>query len=833
MNSLIKLSLIIFGISITHFIAAQKTYFIDGYHGGIYGHYPGNFTSFINQTLENNPDWKINLEIEPESWDSIKIREPQAYLKFKKYFESQNPVNSRIEFVNPTYAQSYLFNISGESIIRQFDYGIQKLKKHFPNSVFETYSSEEPCFTSALPGILRSFGFKYASLKNPNTCWGGYTNGYNAETVNWVGPDNNKIITVPRYASEKLVTFSTWQTEAWTNSRTYFLSAFKARIKNPVGMCLQDAGWRDGPWLRKSQLNTQYTTWHNYFENIAEKPSANWKLSQEDIRVSLVWGSQKLQQIAQMVRKAESKLLTAEKISAIAGIFAKQTIPDSLFDEAWRNLLLAQHHDCWIVPLNWYDRVQSWTTKSELLADEVIKKAQGYLADTTNKTSITVVNTSGHTRSEVVSIILPFSIYKKQITILDDHNTPTPSQINVYPNRDSFQLLFLATIPPTTSCSFHIGNQIPDKYNGAIAEKLSNGNYLMESDLYKIIINKKSGTIEKLITKSNNKNIISDFYNRKFNEIKGFFYEQNKWISSRSSKKQIAIIENGPLRSQINISGNLDMHHFTQAITLTYGQKRIDFQTRINWSKNEGIGDGHAQGPEYDTKDFYKAFYVDTAKLSISFPVNMKNIKLYKDAPFDVTESKLGNTFFKTWDSIKNNIIYRWVDISDEKQGFSLFTDHTTSYSQGKAFPLSLTIAYSGKGLWDANYQVQNVTDIHYSIMPHTGNWEQGHINHEADLLFEPMLVFRGRQYYKTQSIFDLTGTGYELTSYRLKKDTLIARFYNSEGNYSLKRIHFGIPFNGMQWIELNGESDKPVFKNNKQILIDLPRLGFKTLQVY
>ncbi|MCH5596472.1 glycoside hydrolase family 38 N-terminal domain-containing protein [Niabella ginsengisoli] len=216
------LTLVICFVVISNITSAQNTYFIDGYHGGIYGHYPKNFTDFILKNLDKKPDWNINLEIEPETWDSVKARYPEAYTRFKSYYEKQYPKNSRIEFVNPAYGQSYFFNVSGESIIRHFEYGIKKMKEHFPNATFDTYSSEEPCFTSALPFILKSFGFKYASLKNPNTCWGGYTRAFGGEILNWVGPEGTKIPTVPRYGSEKLVNFSTWQTQAWTNSDDFF-----------------------------------------------------------------------------------------------------------------------------------------------------------------------------------------------------------------------------------------------------------------------------------------------------------------------------------------------------------------------------------------------------------------------------------------------------------------------------------------------------------------------------------------------------------------------------------------------------------------------------------
>ncbi|MCK7555963.1 hypothetical protein MKQ70_13405 [Chitinophaga sedimenti] len=166
---------------------------------------------------------------------------------------------------------------------------MKKLRTHFPEIVFDTYASEEPCFTSALPQLLRSFGFKYASLKNPNTCWGGYTRPFGGELVQWQGPDGTRILTVPRYASEALEPRSTWQTTGWSNNAAYINSALAAGITNPVGMCLQDAGWRNGPWL---QDKARYVTWRDYIGRIADPAKATvWPLSQEDIQVSLVWGA--------------------------------------------------------------------------------------------------------------------------------------------------------------------------------------------------------------------------------------------------------------------------------------------------------------------------------------------------------------------------------------------------------------------------------------------------------------------------------------------------------------------------------------------------------------
>ena len=85
-----------------------------------------------------------------------------------------------------------------------------------------SYSAEEPCFTRCLPAALKSFGTEFASLKNPNTCWDGYTTARGGELVNWIGTDGTSILTVPRYAVEALQENSCWQTIAHSNSMPRF-----------------------------------------------------------------------------------------------------------------------------------------------------------------------------------------------------------------------------------------------------------------------------------------------------------------------------------------------------------------------------------------------------------------------------------------------------------------------------------------------------------------------------------------------------------------------------------------------------------------------------------
>ncbi|HCN82847.1 MAG TPA: glycosyl hydrolase, partial [Sphingobacteriaceae bacterium] len=411
-----------------------KAYFIDGYHGGIWGHYPEWNTRFMADQLQKNPNWKINLEIEPETWAVAKEKDEKAYNDFRALFADQSIANRRIEYVSPAYGQSYLYNISGESIIRQFSYGIETVKQHFPSAVFTTYSSEEPCFTSALPQILKSFGYKYASLKNPNTCWGGYVRAFGGELVNWVGPDGTKLVTVPRYAVEDLKPKSTWETIANANSPAYINAAFKYGIEHPVGMTLQDAGWKQGPYLgdgSKAYQPTEYKTWTDYIDNSSIKvPKEDWKFSQEDVLTSLVWGSQILQRIAQQVRVSENKLVSSEKLAAMATVYKNAVWPKASFDQGWTRLLLSQHHDCWIVPYNgrpgdtWADKVVGWTGITNKNTDSIALQSTAKLSAgivSQDKKYIRVFNTLGAKRSELVKLDIPAD-WGQNIKITDSKN---------------------------------------------------------------------------------------------------------------------------------------------------------------------------------------------------------------------------------------------------------------------------------------------------------------------------------------------------------------------------------------------------------------------------
>lgn len=790
---------------------AQTAWFIDGYHGGIYGHLPPWQTKFMVEKLAQYPGWNINLELEPESWDSIAVHDAGNYAAFQKLIANQSN-NARIEYVNPAYGQAYMYNISGESVIRQFYYGMKKLRAHFPTIQFTSYSSEEPCFTSALPQILRSYGFSYASLKNPNTCWGGYTRAFGGELVNWIGPDGSAILTVPRYAIEAFKPHSIWETIASGNSKEYVQKAFAYGIQHPVGMCLQDAGWSFGPWLRGGNETgnngvyapTKYTTWRSYFTNVSNgKTGKDWHFSQEDVLVGLMWGAQVLQRIAQAVRHSENNIIQAEKLAAMSAVWKGTTWPESSFSEAWRTLLLSQHHDCWIVPYNgkkgdtWADKVVTWTGSTNNISDSITQHATRQLAGSAGA-YVRVFNTTAVERDEWVH----------------------------YGNQ-----LFRAKVPAMGYTSYKL-TALP-LVKGAAVTKLDNGLYQVETDLYRILIDPaKGGALTSWVAKQlGNKEFIEP--GRRLNELRGNFYNKGGMRSSADTTAEVEIIEKGGAEVKLVIKGWIAGTPFTQTLTLQQGQPRVDIHLKIDWKDNPAIGEYYDEPKDTQVR---KAYYDDRFKLLALFPVNLSSQKIYKNAPFDVTQSKLGNTFYNCWDSIKNNVLLNWVDVEDGKgeYGMALFSDHTTSYAHGENFPLGLTIQYSGNGIFYRNYTINGPTEIKYALLPHKGKWDGAGLWAEGAKWNEPLIAAAAANEEK-RSLLQVD-KGVEISSMTEAGEALLVRLFNAAAKSPVVKVYFDFRAPSAAEVELDGRKIKalPIHTDKtgrRWVELSIPQFGIRTIK--
>ena len=821
--------------------AQQQPYFVDGYHGGVYGHYPLEWkTRFIVDQMEQHPEWRISLEIEPETWDSVAVHTPVDYRRMQELVKSP-----RVEFTNPTYAQPYAYNISGESLIRQFQYGIRKINEHFPDVDHLTYAVEEPCFTSALPQILSQLGYKYASLKCPNTCWGGYAAAFGGETVNWIGPDGSSILTSPRHEVEELQKGSVWQTTAWGNQPDYLKACREAGIEHVVGMCFQDAGWKNGPWIgygNKTRGGSKYVTWREYFEMLGiERSEQDYHFTQEDVRPALMWGSQVMQRIGRQVRRSENIIPQAEKMATMATLLSPSyTTPQEKIDEAWRTLMLAQHHDSWIVPYNglhrrgtWADWIREWTRSADRNALEVIQSAQNEIAGTTAQTNNTAVlrvwNTQPYARHEAVRVALPKEWRGYEVEVQDSEG----NRFGAFLGRGN--LVFDAQVPAFGYATYRLirTDRRVERRRGNMEQSTT-----IENDLYRIVVDaEKGGVIRELICKQTGENWV-DSESAGWGELKGYFLSQKKFRSSTETPAKVTTGRWGNVGEWMMIEGEISSHPFTQFIVLYKNSPVIDVELRIDWQEDEAIGE-FRQRNAWSTNR--RACYDDRYKLTLLFPMPFEKATLDKNAPFDVCRSQLENTHFGKWDEIKHNVILHWVDVAERgenNRSLALMTDHTTSYSFGKGEALGLTVQYSGAGLWGRKYPITEATRINYALIPHRGDWDEAGIEQIRAMRAEPLMSSLHEEAEMTSaSLMELSGKGYELVAAYPSEEGIVVRLYNAAADEEPQRLMLGFEAEKVEQVDLNGKTTDQVEvktrKGKSSFEVQMPRFGFRTYIIY
>jgi alpha-mannosidase len=238
-------------------------------------------------------------------------------------------------------------------------------------------------------------------------------------------------------------------------------------------------------------------------------------------------------------------------------------------------------------------------------------------------------------------------------------------------------------------------------------------------------------------------------------------------------------------------------------------------------------------------KNRRRAAYDDRFKLLVLFPARLANQKVAKNAPFDVCESKLVDTFYNSWDEIKNNVILDWVDVTDGPagHGLALFSDHTTSYTHGPGFPLGLTIQYAGKGLWGRDYRADGTTEVHYALTPHAGRWDEADIPAITESWQEPAIgaASRGDPRLK-RSLIDPGKSGWVVPAMFDRDGALYVRLFNATGDGAARDLNIGFEAGKVEVVELDGrviEELKSVVDDAGQrtIRLRIPRFGIRTLR--
>jgi alpha-mannosidase len=168
-------------------------------------------------------------------------------------------------------------------------------------------------------------------------------------------------------------------------------------------------------------------------------------------------------------------------------------------------------------------------------------------------------------------------------------------------------------------------------------------------------------------------------------------------------------------------------------------------------------------------------------------------------------------------------------------------TDHTTSYVHGEDHPLGLVLQYSGIGLWGRRYAIAGPTTVHYALVPHRGRWDQAEISGESAAWNEPLMAVLANSNGPTrqgrQSMLELSGSGWEVTTMMVEGKSRFIRLFNAAGDDRAQRLSLDGRAANVSLVELNGntrETLRATVTPDRRTTVELaiPRFGVRTIRL-
>lgn len=303
--------------------------------------------------LERYPSFKIGLDNEAYTYDFLAEHEPGLLNELRGYLKR---FRGRLGVGTATYGQPLSCFINEESNVRQLEYA-QEVNRRLLGTAPPVYAMSEHAMHAQIPQLLRGFSFAGALMRTHFQMYG-YNPTFDVPIGWWIGLDGSRIPTVPTYKGEG-AEFGKTTDDNWILTRypgpqcRESLEDFRrkfARIHPLLASRVDDAG------LRKEELVKECEGRPDYHWILPEEllgafpaPQTEFRTAPNDFVVRMPWGYCG-NEIWNRCREAEVAVLTAERLAAVALMLGGEVREDQL-RQAWKNLLVAQHHDIQITGL--------------------------------------------------------------------------------------------------------------------------------------------------------------------------------------------------------------------------------------------------------------------------------------------------------------------------------------------------------------------------------------------------------------------------------------------------------------------------------------------------
>jgi Glycosyl hydrolase family 57 len=325
-------------------------------HGGLvlwgHDHFAAKLREAV-QWLDRYPSFKIGLDNEAWTYDELAATDRPLLAELR---EDLARYRGRLGVGTCTYGQPLSTFIGGESNIRQVAYAVRADREHLGVTP-SVYLMSEHAMHSQMPQILDGFGFSAAIMRTHYMMYG-YNPTFDLPVGQWVGLDGSRLPAVPTYVGEG-AEFGRTPVDNWVLTRCPgpeckgSLEEFRARfsrIRPLLATRADDSDLKREALVRKHEGDPG-VRWI-LLEDLASmlpRTTEEMRTGPNDFAVRMPWGYCG-NEIWDRGRAAEVQVLAAERLAAMERLLGRGGHEAEL-DTAWKNLLVAQHHDVQIVGL--------------------------------------------------------------------------------------------------------------------------------------------------------------------------------------------------------------------------------------------------------------------------------------------------------------------------------------------------------------------------------------------------------------------------------------------------------------------------------------------------
>lgn len=670
----------------------------------------------VLKLMDEYPEYKF-MSSQPQLYAFVKERYPEMFEKIK-----QRVAEGRWEVEGGMWLEADCNLISGESMVRQFLHGKKFFRDEFGKDNKILWLPDVFGYSGAMPQILRKCGIDY--FMTTKIAWNQF-NKLPMDTFWWKGIDGSEVFT-------HLITTQDSHQPRDSHYTTYngFLNATSViraweryQQKELANDVLLSCGYGDGGGgttrpmaenakrLAKGLTGVPKVRWEfsrNYFDGLYAQCGSNEKLPRWVGELYLEYHRGTYTSMARNKkgnRKSELLWQEAEFFANWAKDLGVEYPAEEIY-KSWETILLNQFHD--ILPGSSIHDVYE-VTKVEY--EDLIRRAN---ALTENRVQLLADHTGADAGDLVVFNAAPFD--RDAVISVDSAIAALEDKAGVrYPvqkNADG-AVCRVAGIPAKGWKSFKPVAAVEEMAPFAIS---ANG---IETPFYKIawnengfftsVFDKEAG--RELLKSGKMGNVLRAYEDKPMNYDNwdiDIYYTEKSWLVD--DVQSMEWVEKGPVRATLRIERKFLQSTIIQNVRFYADSRNIDFDTYIDWKQHQVL-------------------------LKAEFDVDINA----NEATYDI---QFGNLIRPThsntlWDVAKFEVCaHKWADLSENGYGVALLNDCKYGHAIHEGH-ITLTLLKSG--ILPNPVTDQEEHTFTYSLLPHIGDWREGHVPEAAYALNIPV----------------------------------------------------------------------------------------------